>query len=161
MDTNNNQTDIFGNVTSFVQEPTPVTPAPVTPKPEVVPMQRVENVVPTSMNMGMNAMPIPPVEPVDPVEVISIPEDEFIPEQNKEVPMESFTEMPFAGVNQQVDGKTVSASVSSEPVHMIEEDKNPNMEPVMRNDDENAGLKFLLVLGIIFAVTIILLPVLA
>lgn len=72
-------------------------------------------------------------------------------------PIESFNEMPFVGVNQQELEESKPILENTKPV-VEEYSANSNMEPVQKAEDENAGLKFLLVLGIIFAVVIILLP---
>lgn len=127
---NDNQTDIFGGVTPFQTEE---------PKQEENPFP-VESPVVT-----------PPVS-VEP-EVINIEEDVV------EKPVDSFTEMPFAGVNQQenIESEKKDGSISTSMIETTTE-KNVDMEPVEKAVDENSGLKFLLVLGIIFGIVIILLP---
>ena len=94
--------------------------------------------------------------PVEPVPIIDILQDE-----PADIPNQSFTEMAFAGVNQQQEEAKRVTILESQPTVMNVDDqvdRSSNMEPIQKQEDENAGLKFLLVLGIIFAVVIILLP---
>lgn len=126
---NENQTDIFGGVTPFQTEE---------PKQE-------ENQV--NVESPVEILPIP-----DEAEIIDVVDDPV------EKPVESFNEMPFAGVNQQdvIEEKKENAISTSVIEETIE--KNTNMQPVEKVEDENSGLKFLLVLGLIFGIFIILLP---
>lgn len=127
---NENQTDIFGGVTPFQTEE---------PEQEVV----VENQYDSEVTPVLN-------ETNESTEVIDVPE-----EISK--PVDSFNEMPFAGVNQQQEVLEVKEHYISNPV-IEESEKNENMEPIKKSLDENSGLKFLLVLGLIFAIFIIMLP---
>lgn len=127
---NENQTDIFGGVTPFQTEE---------PEQEVV----VENQYDSEVTPVLN-------ETNESTEVIDVPE-----EISK--PVDSFNEMPFAGVNQQQEVLEVKEHYISNPV-IEESEKSENMEPIKKSLDENSGLKFLLVLGLIFAVFIIMLP---
>lgn len=78
-------------------------------------------------------------------------------------PTDSFTEMAFAGVNQQEEGaKEVTVLTSEKP---SENQENPvevsvaeNMQPVEKKADENAGLKFLGIIFLILIVVIFCLP---
>lgn len=127
---NENQTDIFGGVTPFQTEE---------PEQEVVVENQYDNEVTPVSN-----------ETNESTEVIDVPE-----EISK--PVDSFNEMPFAGVNQQQEVLEVKEHYISNPV-IEESEKSENMEPIKKSLDENSGLKFLLVLGLIFAVFIIMLP---
>ena len=127
---NENQTDIFGGVTPFQTEE---------PEQEVVVENQYDNEVTPVLN-----------ETNESTEVIDVPE-----EISK--PVDSFNEMPFAGVNQQQEVLEVKEHYISNPV-IEESEKSENMEPIKKSLDENSGLKFLLVLGLIFAVFIIMLP---
>lgn len=127
---NENQTDIFGGVTPFQTEE---------PEQEVV----VENQYDSEVTPVLN-------ETNESTEVIDVPE-----EISK--PVDSFNEMPFVGVNQQQEVLEVKEHYISNPV-IEESEKSENMEPIKKSLDENSGLKFLLVLGLIFAVFIIMLP---
>ena len=127
---NENQTDIFGGVTPFQTEE---------PEQEVV----VENQYDSEVTPVLN-------ETNESTEVIDVPE-----EISK--PVDSFNEMPFAGVNQQQEVLEVKEHYISNPV-IEESEKSENMEPIKKSLDENSGLKFLLVLGLIFAIFIIMLP---
>lgn len=127
---NENQTDIFGGVTPFQTEE---------PEQEVVVENQYDNEVTPVLN-----------ETNESTEVIDVPE-----EISK--PVDSFNEMPFAGVNQQQEVLEVKEHYISNPV-IEESEKSENMEPIKKSLDENSGLKFLLVLGLIFAIFIIMLP---
>lgn len=127
---NENQTDIFGGVTPFQTEE---------PEQEVVVENQYDNEVTPVSN-----------ETNESTEVIDVPE-----EISK--PVDSFNEMPFAGVNQQQEVLEVKEHYISNPV-IEESEKSENMEPIKKSLDENSGLKFLLVLGLIFAIFIIMLP---
>lgn len=124
----NNQTDIFGGVTPFQT---------MEPKKEETSYETSVTNSPVSME----------------AEVIDIPEETV------ERPVASFNEMPFVGVNQQesVEPEKKDAIVST-PIMQSLEEPNTNMQQVEKPVDENSGLKFLLILGIIFMITIILLP---
>lgn len=129
---NENQTDIFGGVTPFQTEE---------PKQEpIVENQNDNNEVTPVLNDSNES-----------TEIIDVPEEEI------EKPVESFNEMPFAGVNQQQEVSEVKENYISNSV-IEDSEKNTNMEPIQKSLDENSGLKFLLVLGIIFAIFIIILP---
>jgi len=108
-----------------------------------------------SINQSANGEFVNPV-PVETVPIIDILQEEQVEPQNQ-----SFNEMAFAGVNQQQEeAKRVTILESQPTVMNVDEqiDRSSNMEPIQKQVDENSGLKFLLVLGIIFAVVIILLP---
>lgn len=129
---NENQTDIFGGVTPFQTEE---------PKQEpIVENQNDNNEVTPVLNDSNES-----------TEIIDVPEEEI------EKPVESFNEMPFAGVNQQQEVSEVKENYISNSV-IEDSEKNTNMEPIQKSLDENSGLKFLLMLGIIFAIFIIILP---
>ncbi len=152
-DTNQNQTDIFGNVTPF-QTQNPYQPEPQLNSQDMfqsqTPIQQSTNVFP-NMNQMVEESPL--VQP-EPIPIIDIPQEEVIESQ-------SFTEMPFAGVNQQENETEQIRVLESQPTMMVEQspvEKNSNMQPVQKQEDENAGLKFLLVLGIIFAIVVLVLP---
>lgn len=66
--------------------------------------------------------------------------------------VEGSPEMPFAGVNQ--NNMTIAEQTIIEDSSV----SNDIMKPVEEVQDENAGLKFLLVIGIILIVAVILLP---
>lgn len=138
----NNQTDIFGNVTPFPSEPEPLKPDDIIFEP--------------------SPMEVPVVQP----EVLEIPEEVEInttpsePTEEIVAPTESFTEMPFSGVNQQMEEEKPIISQNQYTNIESETRMNSNMTPVEQKVDENSGLKFLLVLAIIFAIVIILLPIL-
>lgn len=150
---NENQTDIFGGVTPFQTEE---------PKQEPVVENQYNNEVTPIFN-----------EVNESTEVIDVPEEIVKPvdsfnetNENTEVtdapeeiskPVDSFNEMPFAGVNQQQEVSEIKENYISNPV-IEESEKNENMEPIKKSLDENSGLKFLLVLGLIFAIFIIILP---
>ena len=72
---------------------------------------------------------------------------------NISVKDDSYNEMPFVGVNQS------DMTVTEENIMDKQIEVNDNMKPVEEVVDENSGLKFLLVIGIILAIAIILLPV--
>lgn len=129
---NENQTDIFGGVTPFQTEE---------PKQEPIIENQNDNNEVTPVLNDLN----------ESTEIIDVPEEEI------EKPVESFNEMPFAGVNQQQEVSEVKENYISNSV-IEESEKNTNMEPIQKSLDENSGLKFLLVLGIIFAIFIIILP---
>lgn len=79
-------------------------------------------------------------------------------------PTASFTEMPFAGVNQQDIQEEKVTILPNTPISSEVENKasevasNSNMQPVEKKVDENAGIKFLLILFVIFLVVILCLP---
>lgn len=77
---------------------------------------------------------------------------EFV-DPNISVKDDSYNEMPFVGVNQS------DMTVTEENIMDKQIEVNDNMKPVEEVVDENSGLKFLLVIGIILAIAIILLPV--
>lgn len=120
-----------------VMEPitNPVESAPIASEPEFIfPTENVINPV--------------PVEPVS-------MESEKIENNNMN---ESFTEMPFQGVNQEEKiGHEVNITNRFEQTNEV----NTNMSQIVKEEDENAGLKFLLVIGIILAIVVILLPIIA
>lgn len=79
------------------------------------------------------------------------------------IPTESFTEMPFAGVNQQeLTEKQTAILPNTISVEKGEQDsyasKNSNMQPVEKKADENAGLKFLLLIFVLLLIVILCLP---
>lgn len=88
------------------------------------------------------------------VEVINIPEEK------NEIQSDSYNEMPFVGVNQQENIEIKQDNIITTVINESPE-VNSNMQPVEKEIDENSGLKFLLVLGLIFLVFIILLPFIA
>lgn len=78
-------------------------------------------------------------------------------------PTDSYTEMAFAGVNQQEeDPKQVTVLTSgTKPVNSVspvEVSTTENMQPVEKRADENAGLKFLGIIFFILIVVIFCLP---
>lgn len=134
-----------------------INPVPVQPGTTVVeqgmPQMNIYQDVP--MNESATAESVNPV-PVETVPIIDILQEEQVEPQNQ-----SFNEMAFAGVNQQQEEVKRVTILESQPTVMnVDEqvERSSNMEPIQKQEDENSGLKFLLVLGIIFAVVIILLP---
>lgn len=131
------QTDIFGNPASFNQDSETV-------KPDIIfDSDVVDNTSQTSNVVVENISQTPNV----------VEEQNVYPTPNVVKSDESYTEMPFVGVNQE------NMTVSEQTIIENEVVKNDNMKPVDEVVDENSGLKFLLVIGIILAVVIILLPV--
>lgn len=146
-DTNNQeskQTDIFGNPASFNQDSVTVKPDIIFDSDVVDNTSQTSNVVVENISQTPNVVEEQNVYPTSSVVELK---------DNVVKADESYTEMPFVGVNQ--DNMTVSEQtiIENEVV------KNDNMKPVDEVVDENSGLKFLLVIGIILAVVIILLPV--
>jgi len=128
---NNNDLDIFGGVTPFQ-----------TNEPKI-----------NESNLENNT-----IFNTSEVEVINIPE---VTEEKIEIESDSYNEMPFAGVNQQVNMEEKKEDVITQNIIEEKIEVNSNMQPVEKAIDENSGLKFLLVLGLIFLVFIILLPFIA
>lgn len=79
------------------------------------------------------------------------------------IPTESFTEMPFVGVNQQEleERKTTILPNNINPEKIDQPSftpNNSNMRPVEKKADENAGIKFLFIIFILLLVVILCLP---
>lgn len=92
-----------------------------------------------------------------PVPIIESQEEEMVK------PTDSYTEMAFAGVNQQeVELKQVTVLASeakpADSVSPVEVSAAENMQPVEKKTDENAGLKFLGIIFLILIVVIFCLP---
>lgn len=130
---------------------------PVQMQGQVVPNQTA----PTNSNFQMNAIPSANLEtPFGQQPVPNVENQEEVVMK----PTESFTEMAFAGVNQQEeDAKKVTVLTSNlaptkEALPVVEVPASENMQPVEKKADENAGLKFLGVIFFILIVVILCLP---
>jgi hypothetical protein len=205
---NTNQTDIFGNVTSFEPQPevNPNTYQPENPvyqnqvlggqqpvsteatyQNQVLGGQQVVSTDTTYQNQVLGGQQAVSTEATyqnqvlggqqavstdttyqnqvlggqQPVSMEDVPTIDIPQEEKIEIPTSSFNEMPFSGVNQQQEEEEKTTVLENQSGTQSIDDtveRNSNMQPIQKQADENSGLRFLIGLGIIFAVVIILLP---
>lgn len=150
----NNQTDIFGNVTPFDTEEVKDQPVINSNSSDSSLENTSDFIFPE--DTFVSHVEIPTNEPVSPTSVVEPVSPDIKVEEASSTPQnESFNEMPFVGVNKQT---LSSDTLNTQSTIDYDSVQNSNMHPIEKAEDENSGLKFLIVLGIIFAVVIILLP---
>lgn len=131
-----------------------------------VPLQQQENAVQeTDNNIGQT---IQPMQFIPPVQNGSSLEGQPMVQKEQSIaftkPVDSFTEMPFAGVNQQEEKEQKikilpnGDSLAESENKTLEALDSSNMQPIEKKTDANAGLKFLFVIFVVLLIAILCLP---
>lgn len=134
-----------------------VNPVPtVDPVEEPIMIDPTQNVeVDTIEIQPEEVVPVPTVDPINPVPIVDIDSEKV--NESVEMPTNGFAEMQVAGIDHnKVESKI--APLMSTNDEAVEHEAFTTGTPTTKVNDENSGLKYLLVIGIILVVVIILLP---